>query len=159
MITTIALLEAEVARRIAAISTTGKTYAQGADAWRESTVPLTATRDASLYSHLCFSVSLESAPVGMSQHHAGDTVGVLEGLLAVVFLARIRPGSGQAQADARLASDAARDVLGVVLAQHPDVDFAPRDVYRPGPIVDGFLSVRLDFLVSFDLSISPIQAA
>ncbi len=152
---TIAELEADMAARIVAIPLTGKAYAQDRTAWQESPTALTASRESAIASHLTFSVSVEDAPVGASQHHAGQSVGVLGARLAVLFMARIR--GGQQQADMRLASDAARDVAGVLLAQYAAANISPVNMYRPGPIVDQFMAVRLDFSADFDLSITPQQ--
>jgi hypothetical protein len=153
---TIAAVEAEAARRLTTLDTTD--FRQGLKAdlelvWSESIIPLTAQADSVLAQHLTFSCSIEDAPVRRVNNEPGQGT-VVDAVLAVGFWYRIRPGSQII--DYRLASEAARKVNGVITALWPGVDVAEVNLWRPGPIVNGWLPVVMAYVASFEISNSPL---
>jgi hypothetical protein len=154
---TIAQIEAQAATRITALSATQHDMLAGTLTWKRSPLPLTAAPLEALRTHLSFSVSIESASArDEGDNEPGREVSCL-GELRVVFVYRIRPG---AQADDyALASEAAREVLGTLCAYSAEWAAFPAQVWRPGPIVNGFMDVELRLIVAFDLPISPSFAA
>lgn len=155
---TIALVEAEAARRVATISTTDHRQALAAALdldWTESFIPLTAQADSALAQHLVYSCSIEDAPVRQTSNEPGDSV-LVDALLVVGFWYRIRPGAKMS--DYRLASEAARLVLGVLCAEWPGVDITPANAWKPGRLVNEWLPVVLTFTASFQINVTPTAA-
>lgn len=151
---TIAYIEEEVARRIAQLDTSAYRQAPG-ETWRESPMPLTASRESALKAHMLFSASVEGVDARGHQDFAGDEV-ACSGELAVLYRWRIRPAEASQLSDYRAASEAARAIAGCVLALWPMVNCRPLVLWSPGPTVDGFMTVALRFAVDFTLSISPV---
>ncbi len=146
-------IEDAFAERIEALD--ADAYEQGSTThtWHRSPWPFTSGLvDEALRTHLAFSVSMERADAGEYQDSAEIVEGV--GDLAVVFYYRIRPSSTHALADGRLASRAARDILGALLRPHVLCVTVPRVLWRPGPLEGReWLPVELRCGVLFDLPI------
>lgn len=154
---TIAIIEDEAARRIEALNASAFVQGTVTPTWKRSPLPLTASPLEGLRTHLSFSVSVEQATArDDAENRPGEAVTCV-GELRVVFIYKIRPG---AQADDyRLASDAAGDVLGMLLAFTGEWAVFPATVWKPGPIVNGEMDVELRFAIVFDLPISPSFAS
>ena len=144
---TIAELEAEMASRIAALDATAWANLPN-DAWRESRTPLTAVEDTTAISHLAFSVSVESAPVlEDGQGGSGQTLTILAEFV-VIFVYKIGETT---QIDAyRNASRAASDVLRALLRPYALAHMQPRQIFKPGTVVNGFMPVEMRFQALFD---------
>lgn len=153
----IAELERELVRRIAALD--GSAYAQGARVgqWREASVPLSVVQEPQAIGHLTFNVFGEAARNATLERDNAPGWIKLATDVAVLFAYHIRPASDGTQLeDQRSASDAAKDVARAVLAMPQNLFVSlPVSIWRPSITTDGeWMLVRLDFLVVHDLSLS-----
>ena len=149
---TIKELEEEAVRRIEALDSSAFHFSEltGTQGWREAREPLTAVESTAGNSHLAFSASVEDAPVG--DDDSGNPSGLWltsTATLVVVFLYKL-PATERVAA-MRLATEAARSIVGALLAPWPEVSVTCRNRYRPGkPDADGFLPVECRFSVEID---------
>lgn len=148
-------VETELARRIAAITTTGRPYQQAdTDAFRESSAPLSPTREGATRSHLAFAVLTEDAPTEPDRQEAGWEVAVVA-TVSVLLLYRYRATSyGE---DRRAATEAARDVAGAVLAEYDAAGIRIVQAFRPEQIDNEWLRIRITFEAAFSFDIAPRQ--
>lgn len=147
-------VEEEAARRIEAIDADAFSFVElsGVKGFREAREPLTAVENTEGNSHLSFSVSCEDAPVqrddGGNPVAGGQWLSV-EASLVVVFLYKL-PATERGRA-ARLATEAARRIVGALLAPWPEVAVTCTNRYRPGrPDSAGFLPIECRFTVVVD---------
>jgi hypothetical protein len=148
---TIGEIEGVVAERIAALDGTAfNLTGLPAAVWRESRTPLSAISEPSALSHLLFSVSVESAPATEDGNDRDDYVCATLNLL-VAFSFRI-VATDQIN-NYRDASKAALDISRAVLAPCTFASFQPRQLYKPGPIVSGYMTVEVRFAVFCDVTL------
>ncbi len=148
---TLAELEEEAARRISAIDAAPfvSEHLSGTQGFTESREPLTAVETTTGNSHLSFSVSVEDAPVPSDDSGGpGARSLTVSATLVVVFLYKL-PAT-QRLAAQRLASEAARRIVGALSAPWPEVAIVCTNRYRPGRPDAGFLPVECRFVVELD---------
>jgi hypothetical protein len=113
--------------------------------------PLTAVEDSTALSHLAFSVTVEDSAVadddGASPGEGSVTV---LAQTVVVFVVKI-PASAQLD-NYRTASRIARIALRALMSPSPHYEMRPLNIYRPGPVQNGFMPVEMRFQAMFDVT-------
>lgn len=143
-------LEADLAERLAALDATAWQQGGVAEVWAEAPVPLTAVPDSVLRRHLSFSVSVEGTTVVGGEGASGELLTVLAEL-RVVYVYRVRPAAQRA--DYRAAIRAGRQLLSSMLAPYASAGIDALIPWRPGPIVDGWLTCESTYTAILDLPI------
>ena len=150
MATTINAVEEALAARIEALD--AAPFQHRSEVWAETDIPLTQRpADSALEAHLAFSVTSETAPVRDDGHASEDQLTVMA-RFTVLFLYRLR--SDDQRRDSRTAIEAARQVMGAIMAPSSVWGSAfPVNIYEPQAMEGEFLPVQLTFDLTFDVAI------
>lgn len=146
-------LEERLAARIAALSSAPyqQAGAPAGEVWTESDTALTVAQDSALQSHLAFSVTVEDGPVVDDDNAVHGFLTVLA-QVAVVYLYRLR--SDDQRRDTRTAIQAARALMGAVMAPSPMWGSAMAlNVYQPRDLEGEFLPVQQTYSILIDVPI------
>ena len=169
MSTTFRAVEESLVARIAALDSFAYTLGRRARAkWHESRTPLTVISDPSSLGHLAYNVWIQNAPNDEEARgmvwDAGsvDNDVRLSARVRVAFAFKLRAASQTK--DARIATDAAADVVRAVMAEW-DAETAAEFGVVNMRLVDGlqtslsldahWLLISQDYLASFDLNLRP----
>jgi hypothetical protein len=169
MSTTFRAVEESLVARIAAMDSSAYTLGRRARAkWHESRTPLTVISDPSSLGHLAFNVWIQNAPNDEEARgmvwDAGsvDNDVRISARVRVAFAFKLRAASQTK--DARIATDAAADVVRAVMAEW-DADTAAEFGVVNMRLVDGlqtslsldahWLLISQDYLAAFDLNLRP----
>ena len=169
MSTTLRLVEESLVARLAALDASAYTLGRRARAkWHESRTPLTVISDPSSLGHLAFNVWIQNAPNDDESRgmvwDAGsvDNDARLTCRVRVAFAFKLR-ATTQTK-DARIATDAAVDVVRAVMAEwdaetaavYGVVNVRLVDALQVSMTPDAsWLLVSQDYLASFDLNLRP----
>lgn len=146
----ISQLEAALSAIIAELD--AEPYQQGRTAacWTESTVAMSPANVAHSLGHLCYTVTVDSAPVSMS-NGAPPSV-KLQSDVVVRFCYKLRPT--MQIADSRLASDAANDVCSGLSALSQYYSMRITNAFEPELSSDGeWMLVTVSFIATHTIPI------
>lgn len=148
---TIREIELGAVARISALD--GSAFDQGATkgVWTEATIPLAVEDESHPLGHLAYNVWVESARNLGLERDGAHTFARMASDVVVFFTFHIRPT--QQIEDARLASDAALQVISTLMALPQNLSvFQLVNAFRPALAPDGeWMLVRLDFIALHDL--------
>lgn len=148
-------IEEEVVSRITAIGASQYSGDGEPALWHESEAPLQVAQESTALQHLAFNAWIQSAPNSdLERDSEIDGYMWVEAALIVLFVYELPPGAQTAEA--RIATDAAIDVLRVLMAPW-DANKGCANVrcvnaLQPSLTADGgWLQVRQDYTIGFDL--------
>lgn len=166
MSTTFRLVEESLVARILALNASPYTHGRARAKWHESKVPLTVISDPSSLGHLSFNVWIQSAPNDDESRGAVwreddvDNDVRLSARVRVAFAYQLR--AGKQTADARVAGDAAIDVIRAVMAawtaatvaEYGVVNLRLLDGLQTALTVDAhWLLINQDYTASFNVNL------
>ena len=137
---TIEGLEAALAARIVAVTSTPFVQGISTEVWAETDLALTATQDSVLQQHLAFSVSVEDAPVADDGNYAENRRLSILAQVQLMYVYRLR--TDDQIRDQRLAATAARYLAAAMMLPDPRWGaLNPVTIYRPSAVVNGYLPI------------------